>query len=58
MFVSGVVADPAAQRVAGLRLHAAVGEADGERHESWQVVGAELQTPAAGGFNEQKHTEV
>lgn len=48
MFVSGVVADPAAQGVTGLPLHAAVGEADGERHQSQQVVGVELQTPATG----------
>lgn len=48
MFVTSVVADPAAQSVARLALHAAVGEADGERHESRQVVGAELQAPVAG----------
>ena len=47
VFVSGVVADPAAQGIAGIPLHAAVGKADGERHESRQVVGTELQTPAA-----------
>lgn len=42
------MADPAAQSVTGLRQLAAVGEAGGERHEGRQVVGAELQTPAAG----------
>lgn len=48
MFVSGVVADPAVQSVTRLLLHAAIGEADRQRHESRQVVGAELQTPGAG----------
>lgn len=46
MFVSGVVADPAAQSVTCFPLHTAVGEADCKSHESQQVVGAELQTPA------------
>lgn len=48
VFVSRVVADPAVQGVTRLLLHAAVGKADGECHESCQVVRLELQTPAAG----------
>lgn len=42
VFVTQVVANPPAQGVARLALHAAVGEADGEGHEGGQVVGAEL----------------
>lgn len=57
VFVPRVVADPAVQGVTGLLLHAAVGEADGQRHESRQVAGFELETPAAG-ETDQKTSQV